>query len=341
MIGGVAAVANVFVSYLGGMVPALADGWARPVTTAVLIAIPTIINCVGVRSGAALSSMLAIAKLLPLGLITVLGLRHSLAHPMMIHVSDITAPGWEGWFAAMLAMLFAYGGWEDALGPSGEVKEPRRILPFALAVGLSLATVIYSLLQYVTAATIGGGAVTNHPLADVASLLIGDAGRVFVSVAAMLSTYGFIAGAFVNAPRLPYALAVEGDGPPFLAEVHPRFHTPVHAIIGFAIVSYALAVSGTFRWALALSAGSMAIIFAGVCASLVQLRRTRAGAEALRVPFGRVLAIVGIALCAILLAQVDARQALLMLLTASLAAANWLWAARQTRRGRWKAAEVA
>ena len=237
-------------------------------------------------------------------------------------------------------MLFAYGGWEDALVPSGEVKEPRRILPVALAAGLLLSAVIYTLLQYVTVATIGTEA-TDHALADLASVLMGDMGRAFVTVAAMLSTYGYLAAAFVSGPRLPYALAVEGDSPPVLATLHPRFHTPVYAIIGFAIVSCALALSGTFLWALALSAGSMAILYAAICASLIRLRRTQPQADALRVPFGPVLAIIGIAVCAALLAQLDARHAVLMLLAASLATASWLFAAYQTRHGRWKAMPAA
>jgi L-asparagine transporter-like permease len=105
-------------------------------------------------------------------------------------------------------------------------------------------------------------------------------------------------------------------------------------------VSWALAASGTFLWALELSAGSAAIIFGCVCASLIRLRRSRPAADALRIPGGPVLAAVGIALCAILLVQLDVRHGLLMLLTVSLATANWLWAARQTNPGRWKSAQA-
>jgi APA family basic amino acid/polyamine antiporter len=336
-VGGVAAVANVFVSYLGGMLPALAEGWARGLTTAVLIAIPMTINCLGVRRGAALSSVFAIAKLLPLAILIVLGLGHSMAHASVTRVPDVAAPGWATWFTALLAVQFAYAGWEDVLVPCGEVQEPRRTLPFALTVGLLGSALIYTLLQYVTVNTIGSAA-TEHPLADVASLLMGSAGWAFVSVGAMLSTYGFIAGAFVSVPRLPYSLAAEGDAPPFFATLHPRFRTPVYAIVGFAIVSWVLAATGSFLWALALSAGSTAIVYAGNCASLIQLRRVRPHADAVRVPFGRALAIAGIVVCATLLAQLDGRHALLMLLTASLAAGNWLWATRQTRLGRWRAA---
>jgi len=91
----------VFVSYLAGLVPALADGWARGLTTAVLIAIPMLINCLGVRSGAALSSIFAIAKLLPLALLVALGLGHAGGASHTDSRADVTAPGWGAWFTAL------------------------------------------------------------------------------------------------------------------------------------------------------------------------------------------------------------------------------------------------
>jgi basic amino acid/polyamine antiporter, APA family len=338
-LGGVAAIATVFASYLEGIVPVLALGWVRPITIALLLAIPTIINCLGVRSGARLSSVFAIAKLLPLGLLIVLGLERSVGHAVVIRSSDLTTPGWGAWFPALLAVFFVYDGWENVVVPSGEVKEPRRTIPFALAAGLLATIVVYTLLQYLTITTIGTS-TTDHPLADIGTLLMGDAGRTLVSAGAIVSTYGYIAAAFVTAPRLPYALAIAGEAPPVLAILHRRSGAPVYAIAGFAILSWALAVSGTFRWALELSAGSAAIICAGVCASLLRLRRMNPTADALRLPFGPALAALGIALCAVLLAQLDARHVILLLVTASLPVANWLWAARQTRRGKWRAGKV-
>ena len=334
MIGGLAASANLFVTYLGGLVPALDHhGWQRAGTTALLIAIPAIINYRGVRSGAALSSVLAVAKLLALGLLVALGLAHFGAPHKLLGLSDLAAPGWSAWLSVLLALLATYGGWEDALATAGETREPRRSLPFALAVGLLVATVLYTLLQYVTAAALGTTA-TERPLADVAALLMGDVGRGFVTVAAMLSAYGYITAAMLAAPRLPYSLAVEGDCPSFLATLHHRFHTPVYPIVGFALIGWLLAISGTFLWAIALSAGSAAIIYTGICAALLRLRVTHPAADAARVPYGPALAVIGIALCVTLLAQVDPRHALLMLLTAAIATANWLWAAGAVRRRR-------
>src|ERR1700678_2561137 len=84
VLGGVAAIANVFVSYLATMAPALARGWPHALTSAAVIAVPTYINCLGVRGGAALSNLFAVAKLLPLALLIVLGLGHAAAHPAPI-----------------------------------------------------------------------------------------------------------------------------------------------------------------------------------------------------------------------------------------------------------------
>jgi amino acid transporter len=328
VLGGVAAIANVFVSYLATMAPALARGWPHALTTAAVIAIPTGINCLGIRSGTALSNLFAVAKLLPLALLIVLGLGHALAHPAPIATPESAAPHLSAWFTVLLAEFFAYDGWEDVLVPSGEVKDPRRALPFALTVGMSATVVVYTLIQYVTVTTIGTGSVSDHPLADVAGLLMGDAGRVLVSVGAMLSTYGYIVAAVATAPRLPYALASAGEAPSFLATVHTRFHTPVYAIITFALLGWILAATGTFFWALELAAGAAAVISGCVCAALIRLRHTQPAAPAWRLPFGTGFAIAGLALCAILLAQLDARHALLMLLTVSIATANWVWAIR-------------
>ena len=338
--GAVAAIANVCASYLGDMIPALSAGWARSCVTAVLIGIPTVVNCLGVRSGARLNSVLAVAKLLPMGLLIVTGLEHSWAHTTVDWNWDPPAADWGTWFTALLAVFFIYDGWEDVVVPSEEIKQPRKAIPFALGAGLLVAALIYALLQYVTISTVGTSP-TDHALADVAAILMGDTGRKFVGVAAVVSSYGYIAAAFVTAPRLAYALANAGEGPQVFAVVHPTLQTPIYAIGTFAIVSWILAATGTFRWALELAAGSAAVISAGVCASLIQLRRARPTANALRVPFGYLLAILGIGQCAILLAQLDVRHACLLLVTSSLSAGNWLWVAVQRKYGRWRRVDVA
>jgi amino acid transporter len=223
----------------------------------------------------------------------------------------------------LLLVIAAFGGWEDALAPAEELEEPRRTVPFALAAALLIAAALYMALQHVVAAA--GGTPSDHAVSDVAGNLLGPAGGSLVATAAMISTYGYLSADLVSAPRLLYGLAAERDFPPILARLHPRFATPTYSILAFAVAGYFLGLSGTFLWALALAAGGMAVIYLAICASLIRLRSIRPSPDALRLPFGRILAALGIVSAVMLLTQLDAARLGLMLVTVALAGVNWLW----------------
>lgn len=331
ILGGCAANANLFVIYLAGMLPEARHGWARAAVIAVLIAIPTAVNYRGVRAGAQLSSALTVAKLAPLAALIALGVWRFGHAAQMIHPAEIAAPGWGAWAGAMLLVSFAYQGFEDAVVPSGEMRDPRRSIPFAIFTGLLVCMAVYTLLQFVTVTTIGARA-TERPLGEVAAALTGPGGATFVAVAVMLSVYGYISAAILNAPRLASAFTENGDAPEWLGKLHPRFRTPALATILFAALLWVLAMTGTFLWALAIAVGASTIYYAGVCASLIRLRRMRPKTDALRIPWGPVWAVLGIGFSLVLLVQMDWRKALLMLVTAAIAAGNWWWA--KARAGR-------
>ncbi len=327
-IGGGAASAALFTSYLAAFVPWVAQGSNRALLLFILIAIPTAANYVGVRSGARLSTLLTLLKLLPLALIIALGVIRFSHHVELLHASEITSPGSASWLTAILLLVFSYGGSEHALVPAGEMKEPRRTVPFALLTGLLGCMIVYALLQFVTVAAIGAS-TTDRPLADTASVLLGRDGEMFVVIAVMMSTYAWLSGAILNLPRLACSLALGGDFPTFLGRLHTRFKTPAAAIVLFSGIVWGLAATGTFLWAAALSGGATVIIYSGMCAALIRLRQRRPHADALRIPFGRTLAVTGILIALALLTQLQAREALLMGITAMIATANWLWAKRR------------
>ncbi len=330
IIGAAAASANLFVMYLAGFLPPVGHGWGRVVAITALIAVPTIANYLGARSGANLSNLLTVAKLLPLGLLIFLGVFRFGSHFQTIHPAEIIHPGWGAWLSALLLLLFVYGGYEDSLAPMGEVKEPARTVPFALATGLLVCAATYSLLQFVTVATIGTMA-TDRPLVESAIVLIGRGGAVVVAAAVMISSYGWIAGSTLNAPRIAYAFSAHGDFPRFLGRLHSRYRTPAVAIFAYSALVWILALTGTFLWVAAVSAGSMAIEYGGICAALIKLRKMQPNAQALRLPYGYAFALAGIAICVALLSRLTVREALLMGVTALLAAANWWWARRSAR----------
>jgi APA family basic amino acid/polyamine antiporter len=322
IIASAAANANLFVVYSAGVFPNAGHGWSRVLLISALIGVPTAVNYFGVRNGAGLSSALVMAKLLPLSTLILLGLAHFGRQVRFVHVSEISAPGWGPWLSALLLLVFAYGGFEFAIIPGGEVKDPRRTVPFSLAAGLLVTMGVYTLLQLVTVATIGTSA-SSRSVAETASALIGPVGGTSVAFAVMISTAGFVSSVMLHAPRLAFSLAAQGEFPGFLARLHPRFHTPSVATVCYAALVWLLAVSGGFLWLLALTAASGMVMYISTCAALVQLRRQQPQADALRVPFGPVLSVIGITISLVLISRLQPSQALLMGVTVAIASANW------------------
>jgi hypothetical protein len=180
-IAGVAANAGLFVTYLGALIPGARDGVGRAVALALLVAFPTAANYFGVSRGGRFSSVLVLAKMLPMIILIGLGLTRMVVAGATVHPVQLNAPGASEWITALLLLAFAYGGYEDALVPAGEVRDPRRTMGFALGVGLLACTVLYTLLQLVTVATIGLS-TSDSPLTEVASVLMGSQGAMFACV---------------------------------------------------------------------------------------------------------------------------------------------------------------
>ena len=326
-ITGGAANATLFVLYLSSIWPAAGGRWAQIGIMAAVIVVPTVVNCLGVRKGTGLSNVLTVAKLLPLILLIVFGLVHFSQHPQSISVAELAQPGLKAWLRSLLLLIFAYAGFEFAIAPGGEIKDPKRTVPFGLGAGLLVCAVVYTLIQLVTVSTIGPSA-TQHPLADTASVLLRRGGTLFVAVAVMISTYAWISGSIVSAPRIVYSFAANGDAPSSFARIDPRFHTPALAIVTYALLMWVLAASGTYLWVAAVGAAALLIVYSSVCASLIRLRRIQPEAPALRIQFGPVLALTSIAISAALISALNRHQALLITLTALLATGNWWWARR-------------
>src|SRR5215472_6848138 len=324
-----AATTCLFLSYLAGLAPWAGHGWQRLGMLSVFLLIPVLANCYGVRNGATLSNLLTVAKLLPLLLLITLGLVRFGRHFKPIHMGDISGPGITAWLSVLLLLIFVYGGSEGAVIPAGEVKDPRRTVPFGLFAGLAVSTVVYGLVQFVTVATIGAR-TTGRPLADTASVLIGASGATFVAIALMISTYGRITSSLLNTPRLLCSLAAQGDMPRSLTKLHARFNTPTTTIALYAATLWVLAASGTFLWFVELGAGAVIVIYIFTCVALIRLRRRQPQADALRLPFGRAFAVAGILISMTLLTRLKGRQALFMAIAALLAIGNWWWARRRT-----------
>jgi amino acid transporter len=163
-----------------------------------------------------------------------------------------------------------------------------------------------------------------RPLADAARTFAGSIGARGMALAAMISTFGWLTGAFITLPRLIFALAERGDFPARISVVHPRFRTPHVAIVLWALALLALCIYGSFIWNALLAAVARLVTYAATCLALIQLRRRNPNAVAWRAPFGNLLALLGVGLCVVLAARMTGSHAVAMAAVALIGIANWL-----------------
>ena len=329
-IAAAAAQSTLFVSYLAGFYPALGTGLGRVAAMVGVIGLPVVANLVGVQTGKVLSSVLVVAKLLPLAALIVAGLLYAGSSPTLTGPTPIAAvtPDASIWLSAVLIAVFSFGGFENALAATGEVRDPRRFVPFALGMSLLVCIVINASIQWVTAFALEYAANgSDRPLATAASVVMGPVGATLISVAALISTSGAISATVLAVPRLLAALGQHGDLPAVLARPSDG-GTPVVATLAVAAIIVLLGLTGTFRWALAVTAGSMTIFAGAVCATLPRLRALQPGAATVRVPGGRLFAVAGVGISLLLLLQLDRSEAVPIAITVCVALVNW-WLVRE------------
>jgi basic amino acid/polyamine antiporter, APA family len=329
-----AANANLFVIYLGEFFPHAKDPVPRAIILTVLVGLLAVINIGGVRAGAQVSNLFTAAKLVPLFAVIVLGLFVLQRQHWNIASAPVASPGASQWLKSLLLLVFAYGGFETALAPMSEAKDPRRDAPFALFTALVVCTVLYALIQWVVVGVLPDAAHSQRPLADVARLAVGPVGGALIAVGALISFYGYLSAKILAMPRVPFALAEQGDFPKAFAAVHRRFHTPYVSILVFAAMIWGLALIGDFKWNVTLSAVARLVYYGVGCAALPILRRKQPeGASAMfHLPAGNLYAVLGVILCAILVTRVDFGQSVILVTTIALALVNWAVVARRVER---------
>ncbi len=320
-----AANANLFTIYLAEFWPGAKAPLPRLLVLTALIGMITSVNYRGVKQGTQVSNIFTAGKLIPLAALIIAGFAYlAMGHPAVVQPEFNASAG--SWLQATLLLVFAYGGFEGALMPLGEARDPRRDAPFALFTALATCTLIYTLIQIVVMAVLVNPQATDRPLATTAHLILGPAGGALIALGALISVYGYLAAHMINAPRLTFALAEHGDIPPVFAAIHHRFRTPHVSIIMFGAAVWALAFWGNFTWNVILSAASRLFTFAVVCAAVIQLRKTQPQRAAFRLPAGIVFATLGVIFSLVLITRMGRREFLILAITALISFLNWLWA---------------
>lgn len=206
--------------------------------------------------------------------------------------------------------MFAYGGFENASVPSGEAVNPRRHVPIALLTTIAAVAVLYILIQVVAQSTLPGLATDKTPLASAAGAMMGAPGSWLLTAAAIVSMLGSISALVLVGPRILLAFASHGQLPAALASIHPRYHSPHRAVIVFAALAWAAAVSTGFDQLVALSAVARLLFSAPIClAGLILRRRQRDASPAFVLPGGPVVPLLAVALSIWLLTGMTREQA--------------------------------
>ncbi|MGI8844315.1 MAG: APC family permease [Gemmatimonadaceae bacterium] len=257
--GAAAAVAVAFANYLGQYVDlALVGGPVR--AAALTIVVLAVLNYVGVRPGAIVQNTLTIAKTAALGLLIILGFAMwaRLADPPS--ALGVPAPPSGVWLAlagAFVPVLFSIGGWQNLNMVAGEIRNPARLLPRALALGVTIVIVCYLGANAVYLRALGrdGLALSGAVAADTARVIAGETGAKWITIAVMVSILGIVNVILMATPRVFYAMSRDGLFFRFAGTVHPRFGTPHRSIMLMAFWSLAL---------LFLSGGDMNELLSGV-----------------------------------------------------------------------------
>jgi len=273
--GIVAAIAMVFARYAAVFVPA-GDVAVRAIAVAVILVLSAL-NYVGVRAGSRVQTAFTAAKVGAVVVIVVIGFW--LGAPSTGSASAAAGAGGAAslreFLLAMVAGLFAYGGWHMATYTAGETKMPARVIPSALLWGVSIVTACYVALNLVYLRVLPVDVVRSSTriAADAADIMVGRGGSVVLAALVMMSSVGALAGIVLTGPRVYYSMAQDGLAPGWLARVHPTFRTPSRAIAAQAVWASVLAATGAYRQIFTRVVYTEWLFFALMAAGLFVLRR--------------------------------------------------------------------
>jgi amino acid transporter len=328
--------ANLFTTYLAEFWP-----WAgtRPggvVLTTLFLGLLAGVNVQSVVSGARLSNWLTVLKTAPLLGFGAVGLVW-IAAGQTVAAPNPSDPSAAGWLQVMLLLMFAFGGFESALIPLAEAKDPRRDAPFGLVVGLALVALVYLAAQLTVLATLDQPGAIARPLAASARVMLGGVGAAGITLAALLSVSGWVATNMLAIPRLTMAMADRGELPAWIGGLHPRFRTPWISILLFGGVAWVLANQAGLLQNISLSAVSRLFVYGLGCAALPVLRRKESvqasgvGPALFRAPAGSLMAAIGLTVSLVLATRMTRREGAILLALVALATMHWLSVRRRSR----------
>lgn len=243
--GGMAAVAITFARYFNDLIHLQLNDSAVAVA---VLALLTMINCLGVRSGSNVQSALMLLKIAAIAALVAAGLWFTPASPEL--AAPPMASGWTvaAIGAAMTPVMFSYGGWQTSSFVAGEMRKPGRDLARGLVLGVIGVIILYTAVAFVGIHALGPQdlAASKTPASDVMRIALGEKGAAFIAIGIAISALGFLSQGMLTAPRVYFAMAEDGVFFRAVATVSERTRVPVVAIVLQGVAAAMIALSGTF-----------------------------------------------------------------------------------------------
>jgi basic amino acid/polyamine antiporter, APA family len=276
--GIIAAIAMVFGRYFATIVP-LGDFGIRLVAVAGILLL-SVINYFGVRPGSSVQTGLTIAKVAAIGALLVL--LFATGTPRMPAALGAVEP--RAFLRALVAGLFAFGGWHMVTYAAEETRDAERTIPRALMLGTAVVVVTYLALNsaYLLVLPFDRVLTSTHIAFDATQATAGPAAASAISILVIVSSFGAMSGIILAGPRVYYAMAEDGLLFAWMGAIHSRHRTPHVAIAMQAIWSSALVLTGTYGVIVSRVVYTEWIFFGALAVGTVWLRRTRAYAPAFR-----------------------------------------------------------
>ena len=297
-----AANCNLLLAYLGFFYPEAKEGTTRIILISFVVGLLTLVNFLGVKQSTILTNVFTVGKLVPLLIFVAVGI--FFIQP--VNFSFEVVPEYATFSSAVLLLIYAFVGFEAAVIPGGEIKDPQKSIPFALLTALAIVAVLFILIQIVSIGTLPELAKSERPLADAASNFLGIYGASFITIGALISIFGNLNVGFLSASRMPFAMAEQNELPQVLATTHEKFKTPYISLLLTALCVLIFTIQSSFVSALTISTIVRLMVYATTCAALPVLRGREDVAKAqFTAPFGIVAAVLSLLLTVWLLTNVD------------------------------------
>lgn len=291
--------AIAFTFYLQALIPLTAA--SEVMARALFITSLTIVNIVGVRAAGRLNDALTLIKLAPLLLLIVAGLGVFLIRPETFagNYIPLLPLGLDNAPHALVLIFWAYVGFELGTLPAGEVQNPQRAIPRAIASGMLIVSTFYLLTNFVLYGIVNWTELDQStvPLIVAGVALFGSAGVLIMTVGALFSVAGSNESGMLGSARLAYAMAIDGLFPRAFARIHPRFNTPHVALIAQGIIAFILSNIGSLSSLISFSVFTLAFSFLLTCFALIVLRDDNTA----NLRGQHILPLAGIAICLFLL----------------------------------------